>query len=51
MDLEGELNILYDFNSRNLINILLENGYTLSMELQNDNKELKVLYYKRKENK
>lgn len=46
MELEGELLVRYEGCCDDLINILLKNGYTLTMDL-NENNELKILYYKK----
>lgn len=44
--MEGELVIKYGGHCDDLINILLNNGYSLSIGLINEGKDLKILYCK-----
>lgn len=45
MELEGELIIEYEGCCDDIINILLKNGYTLTIDLNEEN-QLKIIYYK-----
>lgn len=44
--MEGTIILEYDSYSDDLINILLRNGYSLSMELIDNNQNIKILYCK-----
>lgn len=44
--MEGTIILEYDSYSEDLINILLQNGYSLSMELIDNNQNIKILYCK-----
>ena len=48
--MEGELILKYESCCEDFINIMLKNGYTLTMELK-ENTELRILYYKNQEGK
>lgn len=44
--MEGTIILRYDSYCEDLINILLRNGYSLSMELIGNNQNIKILYCK-----
>lgn len=44
--MEGTIILEYDSYSEDLINILLRNSYSLSMELIDNNQNIKILYCK-----
>lgn len=44
--MEGTIILEYDSYSEDLTNILLRNGYSLSMELIDNNQNIKILYCK-----
>ena len=44
--MEGKIKIKFEPMSEDFINILLKNGYTLTIDLSEDKKELEILYYK-----
>lgn len=43
--MEGELLLNYEPCCEDFINIMLKNGYTLTIEIKEEN-QLKILYYK-----
>lgn len=48
--MEGELLLNYEPCCEDFINIMLSNGYTLTMELK-ENRKLEILYFKNQEEK
>ncbi len=44
--MEGQLILKYETYCEDFINILLKNGYTLSINLIDDNQNIKILYCK-----
>lgn len=48
--MEGELLLKYEPCCEDFINIMLRNGYALTMELK-ENGKLKILYFKNQEEK